>query len=323
MLWFRWYHGTCADPKLGSIARKTGETRERVIAVWALLLESASEAKDRGAVRVDAAGIADVLSCETKPIQAILDDIEARGMVKNGRISAWENRQPNRDDSKNRVQKWRQKKGDVTRYTRYRNADVTRVTVLDTEEDTEGELSDNAVNPPNGGLSAKADAPPDVGGATAFKQGRAAPPKPTTASPASIPAKGNKRNKPNKPEHAEVRDYFRARWKSKCGTEYAWRHGKDDAHVKWILDHVDRSTAEAKKVIDAFFNSEDPWIADRGYELGLLVSSFNKIRAQVTTGGGAAYDPDRYSPGFVPRQLSEEEAEELLGLTKPAGDPPK
>lgn len=140
MQWFRWYHGTCSDPKLGSVARKVGATRERVIAVWAMILESASEAQDRGRFTVDPDGIADCLNCDTASIAAIMEEMAARGMLSDGTVAAFESRNPPRDDSAERVRRHRERKREatVTPVTRYSDAPVTPP---EEEEDVDVESS--------------------------------------------------------------------------------------------------------------------------------------------------------------------------------------
>jgi hypothetical protein len=118
MQWFRWYHGTCSDPKMGSVARRAGVTRERVIAVWAMLLESASEADERGRIDVDAEGIADCLNCDTESIDRILAAMQERKMIERGAVAKWEERQRPTDSSAERVKRHRQRRkkggGNVT-----------------------------------------------------------------------------------------------------------------------------------------------------------------------------------------------------------------
>lgn len=87
MQWFRHYHGLLSDPKFGSIARRTGQPRERVVFVWLSILESASEAKDRGIVATDIDAIADTLNCDDEPIHAIWVEFETRGMLVDGRVA--------------------------------------------------------------------------------------------------------------------------------------------------------------------------------------------------------------------------------------------
>lgn len=134
MQWFRWYHGTCADPKLGSIARKCGTTKERVIATWAMILEAASDADERGTLAIDADAIADCLNCPTEDIQAIIDEMAARGMLGGGIVTKWQERQPSRDDSAARQRAKRQRDAGVTRSPRDSDANVPR---QDTETDTD------------------------------------------------------------------------------------------------------------------------------------------------------------------------------------------
>ena len=91
MKWFRWHRGTCTVPKMGSISRQVNAPRERVIAVWAMVLESVSD--DEGSIGIDADGIADCLNVDTTEIDAILDAFENKEMLGNGRVSKWSERQ--------------------------------------------------------------------------------------------------------------------------------------------------------------------------------------------------------------------------------------
>ena len=109
MLWFRWYQGTCADPKLGSIARRAGTSRERVIATWAMILESATDTADHGRFRIDADGIADVLNCDTVSISAILAIMQEVGMLSGGVAVAFSRRNFDSDCSTERVRKHRER----------------------------------------------------------------------------------------------------------------------------------------------------------------------------------------------------------------------
>jgi hypothetical protein len=91
--------------------------------------------------------------------------------------------------------------------------------------------------------------------------------------------KGRGGNEP-KPEHAELRTYFCERWKAKHGADYAWKHGRDDAHAKWVLDNCDRNAGNAKAIIEAFLSDDDPWLSGKGDEISLAVSRFNRYRAK-------------------------------------------
>lgn len=98
--WFRWHHGSVMDPKFKLVARRAGASVPDVIAVWAYLLEQASGAADRGAFGdIDA----ESLDCafnfpdtETRTAD-ILAAMEERKLISDGRIVAWDKRQPKRE----------------------------------------------------------------------------------------------------------------------------------------------------------------------------------------------------------------------------------
>lgn len=108
MDWFRWWHGTVTDPKFQSVARKTGYPVGSVIAVWAALLECASDATrcnadaTRGNVASFHCNDFDVLlGFEDGTVQSIFDAMTDRGLIVDGEISKWNERQPKREDSGN------------------------------------------------------------------------------------------------------------------------------------------------------------------------------------------------------------------------------
>ena len=139
MQWFRWYHGTATDMKFGRIARQTGQTRERVLFVWAMLLESASDNDTRGTFDVEPDDIADILNCETDAIDRIMAAMRDTHIIDGNTLVSWDKRQPSRDDSAARQRKHRAGNADVTRTPCDSDAPVTRVTVLDTDTETEVE----------------------------------------------------------------------------------------------------------------------------------------------------------------------------------------
>lgn len=108
MDWFRWWHGTVTDPKFQSVARKTGYPVGSVIAVWAALLECASDATrcnadaTRGNVASFHCNDFDVLlGFEDGTVQSIFDAMTDRGLIADGEIAKWNDRQPKREDSGN------------------------------------------------------------------------------------------------------------------------------------------------------------------------------------------------------------------------------
>lgn len=98
--WFRWHHGSVTDPKFQLVARKARASLPDVLAVWAYVLEKASAAAERGVFgQIDA----EALDClfgfpdtETRTAD-ILNALAARGLIADGRVTAWECRQPKRE----------------------------------------------------------------------------------------------------------------------------------------------------------------------------------------------------------------------------------
>ncbi len=109
MDWLRWYHGTLLDPKWRVIARRAGARVADVVAVWASLLEEASQAAERGSVAGWVAeDIAAALDLETETVEAIYAAME--GKVRDGDVlPAWEKRQPKREDTTAAERKRRQR----------------------------------------------------------------------------------------------------------------------------------------------------------------------------------------------------------------------
>jgi hypothetical protein len=106
MDWLRWWHGTVSDPKLKWVARKAAAPLACVIAVWAALLEAASNIAggEAGVTRGDVAGFDceahdALLDVEDGTCARILAAFVDKGMVQAGRIANWEKRQPKREDA--------------------------------------------------------------------------------------------------------------------------------------------------------------------------------------------------------------------------------
>lgn len=113
MEWFRWYHGTVADPKFTVIARRSRQPRHVVIACWSAILEHASARTDRGSMAdIDHEEIAASLDLETEQVEAVCQAMMDKGMIVDDRLKNWEKRQPKREDSTGaeRKERWRNKK---------------------------------------------------------------------------------------------------------------------------------------------------------------------------------------------------------------------
>jgi hypothetical protein len=89
-------------------------------------------------------------------------------------------------------------------------------------------------------------------------------------------------------EHAKLRTYFCERWKSLNGSDYPWNFGRDDAHASRILKHFANDLGKAQDLIDRYLDDGDAWYADKGHQLGLLVSGLAKFVAlpKIASGNG-------------------------------------
>lgn len=117
MDWFRWHHGTVTDRKWPRIASRAGTTVANVIAVWAALLESASQAESRGYAFLsddDAEDLDAALGMPPSTTRKVIAELCARGMIDDeNRLAAWDKRQPKRerdDNSAERVRKFRERR---------------------------------------------------------------------------------------------------------------------------------------------------------------------------------------------------------------------
>jgi hypothetical protein len=100
MDWFRWHHGSVTDPKFALVARKAGASVPDVLAVWAYILETASQSVERGDFgTVDCEALDCVFGFPTTETRTadILAALAGRGLTEGTRITAWEKRQPKRE----------------------------------------------------------------------------------------------------------------------------------------------------------------------------------------------------------------------------------
>lgn len=141
--WFRWHHGCVTDPKFRVIASRcvTNVTVGHVVAVWAAMMENASQASPRGVL--SGWDDEDVAAGFGFTVEQVSDIRRAmQGKVLDGEsLNAWEKRQPKREDSSSdRTKKWRESKRDDSDATK---RDVTqrdatkRDVTLETETETE------------------------------------------------------------------------------------------------------------------------------------------------------------------------------------------
>ena len=113
MNWLRWYHGTVTDPKWRVIAKASGRPLPEVVAVWALVLEHASQNEDRGTLDgFDVESAAAALEIPEEAIEAVLDAMEGR-VKRHETLTGWMKRQVKRervsDHSTERVKRHRER----------------------------------------------------------------------------------------------------------------------------------------------------------------------------------------------------------------------
>lgn len=131
--WFRWHHGSVTDPKFQLVARKAGVGLPVVLAVWAFVLEKASAADSRGTFgEIDCESVDCLFGIDEGKTQAVLEQMQSRGLLADGSVCAWDKRQPKRerdaDSSTERTRAYRE------RQAQQRDANEKHVTPGDATE---------------------------------------------------------------------------------------------------------------------------------------------------------------------------------------------
>lgn len=145
--WVRLWSGMTTDPKWQTVARKSGQPRYLVIALFTHLMLEANGADDRGSLAdIDIEDVASALDCDEEAVEAILQAMEGR-VIEDGRLSGWDRRQPIREDSGNpqtgalssteRSRLHREKKKYATQCNA-RNDDATQCNAPEAEAEAEG-----------------------------------------------------------------------------------------------------------------------------------------------------------------------------------------
>lgn len=160
--WFRWHHGSVADPKFQLVAHKAGARLGDVIAVWAFILETASADTDRGMVgKIDHETLDFLLGADGGTSARIVEAMTTRGLIEGGRVAAWERRQPKREDDTAAERKRRQRERDERQALRDTQTDTQVHTIAaesprvtpshDREEESREEERDTPQPPVAGG----------------------------------------------------------------------------------------------------------------------------------------------------------------------------
>ncbi len=146
MDWFRWHHGSVTDPKFQLVAKKAGASTAEVLAVWACLLEEASQAENRGHPGdIDFEALDCLLGFEDGKALEIHKRMSERGLFKDGAVAAWDRRQPKREDDTAADRKRRQRERDhelnMARVTADKSRNVTQCHADVTQGHDRGEES--------------------------------------------------------------------------------------------------------------------------------------------------------------------------------------
>ena len=147
--WVRLWSGMTTDPKWQTVARKSGQPRSLVIALFTHLMLEANDADERGSLAdVDVEDVASALDCDEEAVVAILEAMEGR-VIEDGFLSGWDRRQPVREDSGNpqtgalssteRSRLHREKKRLETQCNA-RNDDATRCNAPEAEAEAEADI---------------------------------------------------------------------------------------------------------------------------------------------------------------------------------------
>lgn len=110
-MWFRSWHGAPTDPKWILIARKANSTPVVVSAIVWALFDHASQESDRGSVAgFDQETYAAWAGIDDDEVARVVKALTDKGIIVNGRLTAWDKRQPKReDDSRERVRAHRER----------------------------------------------------------------------------------------------------------------------------------------------------------------------------------------------------------------------
>lgn len=267
--WFRWHHGSVTDPKFALVAKKAGARLGDVVTVWAFLLESASASSERGEFGdVDSEALDCLLGADDGTTDRILDAMQTRGLISDGRVAAWDKRQPKRerddDLSTDRVRAFRERQKadrDATQHHEAPRNDVKRHETPRGEERREREET-----PPTPSPDGDAAGGPDAGQSTG--RAEAAVPRATT------PRSSGTRQASATADAPPVAGFERfwavyPRRVSRGRAEKAWAKLRpDDALVDRIVQAVQKAARRDRWKAEGLRYVPHPatWLNDRGWE---------------------------------------------------------
>jgi len=145
-VWFRSWHGAPTDNKWLVIAKRADTSPGIVSAVYWALLDHASQAADRGSVNTfDVETYSAFSGFDEETIESILSAMTDKGIIVDNRLTAWDKRQPQREDnSTQRVKTFRERKAeDATQCNAVkRNVTQGNNTEVEVEVEVDTEVED-------------------------------------------------------------------------------------------------------------------------------------------------------------------------------------
>lgn len=117
--WFRSWHGAPTDNKWLLIGRRACVAPGMASAIGWALIDYASQQQERGSViGFDTETYAAFSGWDEDDICAVIDAMQDKSMIVNGRLSAWEKRQPEREDPTATERKRKQRERDSAQQVR-------------------------------------------------------------------------------------------------------------------------------------------------------------------------------------------------------------
>lgn len=142
MEWYRAYHGMPYDTKLRVIAKRTSQPMAVVVAIWACMLDAASQHDPRGFIKIDPEEVAVVQDLELEVVEAVLQAFHDKGMIdENNHLTAWDKRQHTSSTERSRKSRSTKKKDATDGNAMQRGATASsrkqRKNAPDTDADTD------------------------------------------------------------------------------------------------------------------------------------------------------------------------------------------
>lgn len=157
--WFRWHHGTVTDPKWRVVAARASKALSRnvtvghVVAVWAAMLECASQANPRGElVGWSDEDVAAGLGWDEEEVSAIREAMAGKTLGGNA-LAGWKARQIKREDATAADRKRNQREREALDKSRgvTHSDDSSRTVTLETETETEEKEQTPPIPPASAG----------------------------------------------------------------------------------------------------------------------------------------------------------------------------